>query len=156
MRNVSKKVGREIQNTHFLFNNFFYRKSCCLRDVGTAQMAIQRMRIAWWIPKSTNTSSEYVILIDFLLQHWSHERPSMLRYNTLPVLLFVYHNMMSHIRTVLGFLHFFGSSRPTWKYHLRFLPSIPICILYKAVLTRIVTFSEDQSVHRNRSSHRGV
>jgi len=61
----------------------------------------------------------------------------MLRYSTLPVLLFVYRNMMSQIQTLLGFLHFFGDSRPTWKYHLRFLPSAPICIMYKEVLTRI-------------------
>jgi len=43
-------------------------------------MAIWRMRIATWIPKATNTHSEYVIRIAFPLQQWLHERPSMLRY----------------------------------------------------------------------------
>ena len=31
------------------------------------QMTIWRMRIANWIPKTTNTHSEYVILVDFPL-----------------------------------------------------------------------------------------
>jgi hypothetical protein len=38
------------------------------------------MRIACWIPRATNTHSEYVILIVFTLQEWLHERASMLRY----------------------------------------------------------------------------
>ena len=43
-------------------------------------MTISRMRIACWIPKDTNTHSEYVILIAFPLQQWLHERTSVLRY----------------------------------------------------------------------------
>ena len=43
------------------------------------QMTIRRIRIACWIPKATNTYSEYVILIAFPLQEWLHERASMLR-----------------------------------------------------------------------------
>ena len=37
-------------------------------------MTIWRMRIACWIPKATNTHSEYVVLIFFPLQQWLHER----------------------------------------------------------------------------------
>jgi hypothetical protein len=36
------------------------------------------MSTAGWIPMSTNTHSEYVILVDFLLQQWLHEHASML------------------------------------------------------------------------------
>jgi len=36
------------------------------------------MRISCWIPKDTNTHSEYVLLIAFPLQQWLHERVSML------------------------------------------------------------------------------
>jgi len=36
----------------------------------TPQMTIWRMRIALWIPKATNTHSEYVIVTDFPLQQW--------------------------------------------------------------------------------------
>ena len=51
-------------------------------------MTIWRMGIACWIPKATNIHSEYVILITFPLQQWLHESTSMLRYSTLPVLLY--------------------------------------------------------------------
>jgi len=42
-------------------------------------MKIWRMRAACWIPKVTNTHSEYIILIAFPLQQWLHERSSVLR-----------------------------------------------------------------------------
>ena len=42
------------------------------------------MRIACWIPKATNTHSQYVILIAFPLQQWLHERASVLRYTGCP------------------------------------------------------------------------
>ena len=44
------------------------------------QMTIWRTRIACWIPKVTNTHSEYVILIAFALQQWLHECVSVLCY----------------------------------------------------------------------------
>ena len=47
---------------------------------GRPQMAIWRMRIACWIPKATNTHSQYVILIVFPLQQQLHQRAPMLRY----------------------------------------------------------------------------
>jgi hypothetical protein len=46
------------------------------------------MRIACWVPKATNTHSEYVILIAFPLQQWLHERASMLRYICIACLFF--------------------------------------------------------------------
>jgi len=48
-------------------------------------MAIWRMRITFWIPEATKTHSKYEILVVFPLQKWKHERASMLRYTTLPV-----------------------------------------------------------------------
>jgi len=50
------------------------------------QMTIWRMRFAGWIPKATNTHSQYVILIAFAEQQLLHERVSLLRYSTLLVL----------------------------------------------------------------------
>ena len=41
------------------------------------QMAIRRT--ACWVPKATNTHSQYVLLIAFPLQQWLHKRASMLR-----------------------------------------------------------------------------
>ena len=49
------------------------------------QMKIRRMQIAHWVPKATNTHSEYVIHIALPQQQRLHERASMLGYSTLPV-----------------------------------------------------------------------
>ena len=38
-----------------------------------SHVTIWRMRITYWIPKTTDTHSEYVIIIDFPLQHCFHE-----------------------------------------------------------------------------------
>jgi len=51
------------------------------------QTTTWRMRIACWIPKATNTHSEYVIPIALPLQQRSHERASMLRYTYTACLL---------------------------------------------------------------------
>jgi hypothetical protein len=48
-------------------------------EPGRPQMTIWRMRIAWWIPKVTNTHSGCAIRIAFPLQQL-HELASMLRY----------------------------------------------------------------------------
>ena len=45
-------------------------------------MTIWRTRIACWIPKATDTHTDCVILIAFLLQQWLHEHASMLRYTS--------------------------------------------------------------------------
>jgi hypothetical protein len=42
------------------------------------QITIWRMRISCWIPKATDTHSEYVVGFAFLLQQWLHERVSVL------------------------------------------------------------------------------
>jgi hypothetical protein len=80
--------------THFIFNNFF-RKMYRLWDYvekycrpGLTNMKIWRIYIACWIPKATNTHSEYVILIAFPLQQCLHESASMLQYKYLPALLY--------------------------------------------------------------------
>ena len=55
---------------------------------GRPQMTEWRMRIVWWIPKATNTHSQYVILIAFPPQQSLHERASMLRYTYIASLVF--------------------------------------------------------------------
>jgi len=47
-----------------------------------------RMHIVRWIIKSTNTHSEYLIIIAFPQQQRLRERPSMLRYTYSACLLF--------------------------------------------------------------------
>jgi hypothetical protein len=53
------------------------------------QMTIWRMRNACWISKVTNTHSEDVILVAFLLQQKLHERASMLRYTYIVCLVYL-------------------------------------------------------------------
>jgi len=102
MRNVSDKSCTENQNTHFVFSNFFSENRAVYEIMGKnivererPQMTIWRMRIACWIPKATNTHSEYVISFAVPLQAWLHERASMLRYSKLRVLLCTEENLYS-------------------------------------------------------------
>jgi hypothetical protein len=48
------------------------------------------MRIEFWIPNATNTNSDYVILIDYPLQQWLHERASILRHAYIACLVYFY------------------------------------------------------------------
>ena len=63
---------------------------------GRAQMAIRGMRFACWISKTTETHSEYLIIIAFPQQQCLHERASMLR-------LLVYCHTCFLRKTVLTF-----------------------------------------------------
>ena len=83
-RNVSDKSCRENKNTHFVFSEIFpkivpFKRQCkkIMVEPGRPQMTIWRMRVPCWITKATNTHSEYVLFIYFLLQQWLHERGSM-------------------------------------------------------------------------------
>ena len=49
---------------------------------------IRRLRIAFCITKSTDTLSEYTILITFPLQQWLRERTSVLRYTYIECLVY--------------------------------------------------------------------
>ena len=75
--------------THFLFGNFFFEnpavyetmwENAVERDRPQMDNIIWRMRIASWIPKATNTHSQYVIFIASPLQQWLYFRVSMLRF----------------------------------------------------------------------------
>jgi hypothetical protein len=74
------KSYRVHQNTHSVFSNFF-RKLCVYEIIwkysarrATGDYIIQRMHIACWIIKVTDTHSEYRILAAFPQQQWLHER----------------------------------------------------------------------------------
>jgi hypothetical protein len=71
MRNVQDKVVEKIK-THILYSITFSENRALyeitwknIAEPDRIQMAIWRMRIACWIPKATNTHSEYVILFFF-------------------------------------------------------------------------------------------
>jgi hypothetical protein len=50
----------------------------CGNMLGRPHMTIWRMRIAYWIPKATDTHTEYVILIAFPRQQLLRERALLL------------------------------------------------------------------------------
>jgi len=56
---------------------------------GRPQIAVCHMRIAKWIPKCKNATSECVIFIVFPLQQCWYERASKLRYTYFACLVFV-------------------------------------------------------------------
>ena len=87
MRNVLVKSRRENQNTFCVFSDYFFsfeNRAVCEAvwknnvESGRPQMTILHMRIACWIPKGTNTHSEYVTVIVFPVQRWLHECASVL------------------------------------------------------------------------------
>jgi len=89
------------EKSHLTQNVFWFSLKFCLKIFSfyaqfsetlsqyMTHMTMWRMCIVCWIPKTTNTHSQYVIFTDFLLQQWLHERDSLLRYAyiTLPFLL---------------------------------------------------------------------
>jgi hypothetical protein len=79
------KVVQKIK-THILCSITFVSENILWDNVekfctaGQAIDNIRHMRVACWVPKATNTHSEYVVLIAFPLQQWLHESASLLRY----------------------------------------------------------------------------
>ena len=86
MRNISETVVEK--SKHILFWTTFFSENRTVYEIrweniverGRSQMPIWCMRIAGWIPKATNTHSEYVIRTDFPWEKWLNERASILRY----------------------------------------------------------------------------
>jgi hypothetical protein len=75
------KVVEKVKTHILCLVTFFHPENLAVFvERGRPQMTIWRMRIACWIPKATDTHSEYVILIAFELQQRLHERAAMLRY----------------------------------------------------------------------------
>jgi hypothetical protein len=72
MRNVSEKVAEKIK-THVLCPVTFFFENLAIYEImwkhfvmpDRPQMTMWRMRVACWIPRTTSTYSEYVILLLF-------------------------------------------------------------------------------------------
>jgi hypothetical protein len=89
MKNVSDKTCRGNQNSHIVFSSILIENRSVYEKMwkhfverGRPQMTTRHMRISFWVPKATNTYSQYVILIIFPLQQWLQELASMLRYTS--------------------------------------------------------------------------
>jgi hypothetical protein len=97
MRTVLNKSCSEIRTPHFMFNNFFPRKSCRLwynvEKHGRAGQVtdgniIRRVHFARWKTKATNTHTECVILIALRRQQWFTNASQCYVIPILPVLCF--------------------------------------------------------------------
>jgi len=79
-----RKICKENQNTPFTFNSFFFfRKILPVYEMwknileSSRPQRIRRMRTTRWLPKATNTHSEYAIGISLTLQQCvARRRPS--------------------------------------------------------------------------------
>jgi len=78
-------------------------------------MTVWRIRIACWIPKSTNTHSEFVIIFAFPRQQWLNEGSSVLHYDCL-----VYKYSYSSISLIVLFnrMAFVTNSVEVEEFHL--------------------------------------
>ena len=85
----------EKNEIHFMLNTFFFFENLTVYEImwkyivkpGSLQMTIWRERIACWIPKATNTHSQYVIRFAFPRQNGCKIAPQCYVILTLPVLL---------------------------------------------------------------------
>jgi len=66
------QVNNTLKFTHFVFSNFYSLENLAVyetrnveRYCTTGQATEMPMHIACWIPKATDTNSEYIILIPF-------------------------------------------------------------------------------------------
>ena len=62
-------------------------EKCGRAGMVTGDNITRRMRFACWLPKVTNTHSEYVILTVFPRRQWLNKRASLLRHSTFRVLI---------------------------------------------------------------------
>jgi hypothetical protein len=93
-RNYQTKFVEKTK-THILRSILYFSENCAVFEImwenmvkpGRPQMTIWRSRIACWIPKATDTHSEYVKLTAFPQQQWLHERASMLRHTYISCLV---------------------------------------------------------------------
>jgi len=88
-------------------------------------MKIWRMRIACWIHKATNITSEYVIPVVCQLQQWLHEHTSVLRFTYVACLLSFerWHINCSLFTCSLGLL------KKNQLFVYNFLPMETFCVL---------------------------
>ena len=63
IKNISNKISREIQNTHFMYNNFFPKNRAVYETISKNMVeperpeTIWRMRVACWINKATRAQA---------------------------------------------------------------------------------------------------
>ena len=107
------------------------------------------MRLACWIPKATNTHSEYLILTAFPLQQWLNKGVSLIRY-TYTACLVKYYLDCCRVETALGHPPPLMTCSSLWG--LRY--SAPHLSLFAARRLEMKSWSHfnDRSVQKNWTS----
>jgi hypothetical protein len=87
MRNVSDKKLQKKSNTHFIFRFFFFENRSvyeimwkAIVETDRAQLTLWLTSIIYWVPKATNTLSEYVKTYCFSTATVVPRKRLMLRY----------------------------------------------------------------------------
>ena len=109
-----------------MFNNIFFHGAVYeiiwnnTVEPNRPYMRIRRTRIACWIPRGTNTHSEYIIIIDFPPQQWLHERASVSRYtyNAGLVSLIKVHSLLTQQIIQLSIISS-NHNISSWTFHFR-------------------------------------
>jgi hypothetical protein len=93
---LQTKVLEKIK-THLKFNNFFPENRAVNKimwknmvEPDRPQMTVWRMRTACWIPQTTTTLREFVILIAFPVQQWLHEHALLLHCTSIACIVYFY------------------------------------------------------------------
>jgi hypothetical protein len=94
------------------------------------QMTIWCMRLGCWIPKATNTISEYVIIYVFPLKEWLHDRAWMLRstYIACVVLHYIQYYRNTGSYNILWMCFHTGACPKTQERTLTHPPTEPISL----------------------------
>jgi len=94
MRNVVNKFVEKIKTDILCSIAYFSENRAVMKQCGenvvepdVPQMTIWRVLIPCWIPKATNTNSQFLILIALPLQQWLHKRASLFRYKHIAFLV---------------------------------------------------------------------
>jgi hypothetical protein len=77
-------------------------EKCCRAGQVTDENIVRSMRITCWIPKATNTHSEYVIVIALLLQQLLQDSTAVLGYTYITCLFTYCYDSHLHILLLLS------------------------------------------------------
>ena len=113
--------------THFLRSETYLFKNRAVCEImwtnivqpNRLQITVWCMRIACWIPKATNTLSEYVVLYVFALQQWSGVAPQCYVIRTLPDLFLITFRAFRVRETFICRKHISGCTSPTERNSLQ-------------------------------------
>ena len=153
MGKVSDKVVEIIKNHVLCSITFFFCEIRAVYEImwknivkpGRSQMTIWRVRVSCWIPKATNTHSQYVIFIALPPPQWSHESASMLRYSNIACFVKFW---TSYTKGTVTKISLFHRAFCITKFYLYQLMHLFLSILKSLLLKIILHVSIFQDHHQ--------